>query len=162
MIRVKYRIEGEKPDVHKILANIKTEDFSIYEEEGILYLIVVLGDIAVMNELLRRLRPKNFRQNTKVSIIEKQAIPGKDSCQQKFQFNHLGYKTRIQRRGYSFFMALNKMVALGHNISKGKELYAYLAQDTLGRGMLVVYLDGSPKNNPAAAQAVDNNCFLEA
>jgi len=161
MLRVKYKIEGEKPDLLKILTNIQTEDFSIYEEVDILYLMVVLKDESVMNELLRRLRPKNFRQNTKVSIIDKQAIPGKDAYHQKFQFNHLGYKTKVQRRGYSFFLALNKLVALGHNINKGKELYAYLAQDTLGRGMLVVYLDGSPKNNPAPTGIKESNSFME-
>jgi len=161
MLRVKYKIEGEKPDLLKILTNIQTEDFSIYEEVDILYLMVVLKDESVMNELLRRLRPKNFRSSTKVAIIDKQSIPTKDIFQQKFQFNHLGYTTKVQRRGYSYFLALNKLLALGHNINKGKELYAYLAQDTLGRGMLVVYLDGEPRNNHNNTNIKENNSFLE-
>lgn len=161
MIRVKYKIEGEKPDLSKILLKIENDDFNVYEDASILYLTIVLKDENAMNELLRRLGPKNFRHTTKVTIIDKQVIPRKDIFQQKFQYNHLGYKTRVQRRGYSFFMALNKLVALGHNITKGKELYAYLAQDTLGRGMLIVYLDGDPRNNQNHMVS-DSASFLEA
>ncbi len=81
--------------------------------------------------------------------------------EQKFQFNQLGYKTKVQRRGYSYFLSINKLVALGNSIDKGKELFAYVGQDTFGRNMLVIYLDGFPKNNSQNKLLRENNSFLE-
>ncbi len=161
MLRVKYRIEGEKPDLLKILSKIDNEDFSVYEDGQILYLTVLLPDNKDMVELLRRLKPKKCRQSTQVSIVNKQIVPGKETYGQKFEFNQLGYKTKVQRRGYSFFVALNKLIALGNNINKGKELYAYVGRDTLGRSMLVVYLDGFPRNNGQSPESAEGTPFIE-
>lgn len=161
MLRVKYKIEGERPDLLKILSRIPNEDFSVYEDDVSLYLTVVLKDDTFMKELLRRLKPKKCRLGTQVSVINKQLVPGRDTYEQKFQFNQLGYKTRVQRRGYSYFLSISKLVALGNNIDKGKELFAYVGQDTFGRNMLVIYLDGFPRNNGHSTQVRENNSFLE-
>lgn len=161
MLRVKYKIEGEKPDLLKILSKIPNEDFSVHEDGATLYLTVVLPDNQSMIELLRRMKPKKFRLSTQVSIVNKQIVPGKETYDQKFEFNQLGYKTRVQRRGYSFFVALNKLIALGNNINKGKQLYAYVGRDTLGRNMLVVYLDGFPRNNGQIVESEESTPFLE-
>ena len=161
MLRVKYKIEGEKPDLLKILSKIKNDDFPIMEDNDILYLTILLNDDQEMKELLRRLKPKNFRLSTNVEIIEKQLIAKKDEFEQKFSFSQLGYKTRIQRRGYSYAIGINKLLALGNNLNKGKEVYAYLGHDDFGRSMLLVYLDSFPRNNHIKPAFIEKSSFLQ-
>ena len=161
MLRIKYKIEGEKPDLMKILNKISDNEYNIYEEETALYLTILLKDEDSMRELLRRLRAKKHRKDTQVSIITKSYISKSNTFEQKIKFNHLGYKPKIQRKGYSFFLSVNKLIALGNSLRKGQELYAYLGEDGLGRSLLVVYLDGEPRTNNNGENIQDNNSFIE-
>jgi hypothetical protein len=161
MLRVKYKIEGEKPDLMKILNKISDSDYTINEEANILYLTILITDEIAMRELLRRLRPKKNRQTTEVTIVDKSYLSSKASFEQKIRFNNLGYKPKIQRKGYSYFLSVNKLIALGNNLNQGMDLYAYLGEDNLGRSLLVVYLDGDPRTNNCGQAYAEANSFLE-
>ena len=161
MLRIKYRIEGERPDLMRILNNMPESDYNIHEDVDCVFVTILLSDEMAMRELLRRLRAKKHRKTTKVSIVTKAYVPKGHTFEQKIKFNHLGYKPMIQRKGYSYFLSINKLIALGNNLEKGRKLYAYLGEDTLGRSMLVVYLDGEPRTNNNGEAITENNSFLE-
>lgn len=161
MLRIKYKIEGEKPDLMRILNKMPESDYNIHEELDKLNLTILLKDELSMRELLRRLRAKKHRQSTKVTIVAKSYVSKTNTFEQMIRFNHLGYKPMIQRKGYSYFLSINKLIALGNNLEKGKKLYAYLGEDTLSRSILVVYLDGEPRTNTNGEVINENNSFLE-
>lgn len=161
MLRVKYKIEGEKPDLMRIVNKMSDNDYNIYDDNDSLYLTILLKDEVSMRELLRRLRAKKHRKNTRVSIVTKAYVSKTNTFEQKIRFNHLGYKPKIQRKGYSYFLSVNKLIALGNSLEQGKELYAYLGEDGLGRSLLVVYLDGDPRTNNNKEVVKQFNSFLE-
>ena len=161
MLRIKYKIQGEKPDLLKILSKMQNDDYTIMEDNDIMYLTILLKDDQEMKELLRRLKPKNFRFSTNVEIVEKQMIAKKDEFEQKFSFSQLGYKTKVQRRGYSFAIGINKLLALGNNLNKGNELYVYSGHDDFGRSMLLIYLDRFPRNNHIKPVVIDRSSFIQ-
>ena len=161
MLKIKYKIKGEKPDIMKILNKLSDSDYTIHEDNDSLYITILLNDEIAMRELLRRLKAKKHRKETEVSIIAKSYVSKTNTFEQKIKFNHLGYKPKIQRKGYSFFLSVNKLIALGSNLERGKELYAYLGEDSLGRSLLVVYLDGEPRTNNNEENSNQYNSFLE-
>lgn len=65
--------------------------------------------------------------------------------EEKLTFKHLGYKPKIQKRGHSYFLTINKLIVVGNELEAKQELYAYLGENSLGRGILVIYLDGRAK-----------------
>ena len=161
MLKVKYKIEGEKPDLMRILNKMSSDDYHIHEEGETLYLTILLEDEGEMRELLRRMSAKKCRKSTSVAIVSKSYVSSKNSFVQKVRFNHLGYKPKVQRKGYSYFLSVNKLIALGNNLEKGNELFAYLGEDGIGRSMLLVYLDGEPRTNHNGETVTESNSFLE-
>ena len=161
MLKIKYKIEGEKPDLMRILNKMYDGDYNIFEDDDSLYLTMLLKDEVSMRELLRRLRAKKHRKTTKVTIVSKSYVSSSNTFEQKIRFNNLGYKPVIQRKGYSYFLSVNKLIAIGNNLEKGQKLYADLGEDKLGRSLLVVYLDGEPRTNHNGESVSEHNSFLE-
>ena len=56
-----------------------------------------------------------------------------------------GWKTYLQQRGGTSKITINKAVAVGAGLEKGQFLYCYLAKDREERPIVVVYLDGRPR-----------------
>ena len=56
-----------------------------------------------------------------------------------------GWKTYLQQRRGTSKIAINKLIAVRAGLEKGQHLYCYLAKDRNGRSMVVVYLDGKPR-----------------
>ncbi len=59
----------------------------------------------------------------------------------------IGWKSKVSKRRFTFSISMNKLVALGSNLEKGQILYSYLAEDKNNRPIIIVYLDGKPRNN---------------
>ena len=56
-----------------------------------------------------------------------------------------GWKTYLQNRRGTSKITINKLVAVGAGLEKGQFLYCYLAKDKSDRSIVVVYLDGKPR-----------------
>ena len=63
----------------------------------------------------------------------------------KLNFQNIGWKSKVMQKRATFSISINKLVAIGCTLEKGKELYCYLAQDKENRPLMVVYLDGKKK-----------------
>ncbi|MEK6850179.1 MAG: hypothetical protein AABX85_01240 [Nanoarchaeota archaeon] len=63
----------------------------------------------------------------------------------KKRFLHLGWKSKVSQKRATFSISINKIVAVGCNLFKGKELFCYLAEDIKKRPLMMVYLDGKSK-----------------
>ena len=63
----------------------------------------------------------------------------------KKRFLGIGWKSKIIFKRTTAYISINKLVAEGCNLEKGKELYSYLAEDKEGRKIIVTYLDGKKK-----------------
>ncbi|MBU0959331.1 MAG: hypothetical protein KKB31_05290 [Nanoarchaeota archaeon] len=57
----------------------------------------------------------------------------------------LGWKSKIIFKRLTAYISINKLVAEGCDLKKGKGIYSYLAEDEAGRKVIVVYLDGKRK-----------------
>ena len=62
-------------------------------------------------------------------------------------FGCFGWTSPVQknRKGTSR-ITINKMVATGLGLESGQKLFCYVAQDSKGRPLFVVHLDGTPRN----------------
>jgi len=58
----------------------------------------------------------------------------------------IGWKTKVAQKRSTFSITINKAVAVGSALQKGQELYCYLSEDDYGRPIVIIYLDGKPKN----------------
>ena len=56
-----------------------------------------------------------------------------------------GWKTYLQNRRGTSKITINKNVAVGACLEKGQFLYCYLAKDKNSRPIVLVYLDGKPR-----------------
>ena len=61
----------------------------------------------------------------------------------KVKFNGLGWKSKIALKRATYSISINKLVAEGNCLEKGKELYCYLAEEDHQRKVIIVYLDGN-------------------
>ncbi|MBI2629863.1 hypothetical protein HYW76_02065 [Candidatus Pacearchaeota archaeon] len=61
----------------------------------------------------------------------------------KVKFNGLGWKSKIALKRATYSISINKLVAEGNCLEKGKELNCYLAEDDNQRKIIIVYLDGN-------------------
>ena len=55
------------------------------------------------------------------------------------------WKTYLQQRSGTSKITINKAVAVGARLEKGQFLYCYLAKDKNDRSVVLVYLDGRPR-----------------
>jgi hypothetical protein len=62
-------------------------------------------------------------------------------------FQNIGWTSKISQKRATFGISINKIVATGCLLEKGKQIYCYLAKDSDGRPVLIAYLDG--KKRPA-------------
>jgi len=60
----------------------------------------------------------------------------------KKKFLGIGWKSKIALKRATYSISINKLVAEGNCLEKGKELYCYLAEDEKGRRIIITYLDG--------------------
>ena len=64
----------------------------------------------------------------------------------KAKFSGIGWKSKIALKRATFSISINKLVAEGNYLEKGRELYCYLAEDENQRKIIVVFLDGRKGN----------------
>ena len=63
----------------------------------------------------------------------------------RIKFQNIGWKSKVAQKRATFSISINKLIAIGCMIEKGKELYCYLAEDKENRPVMMVYLDGKKK-----------------
>ena len=63
----------------------------------------------------------------------------------KIKFQNIGWKSKISQKRATFSISINKLVVNGCCITKGQDLYCYLADDNNGRPVMLVYLDGKKR-----------------
>ena len=61
---------------------------------------------------------------------------------QLHNFLGLGWKSKIMLKRSTYSISINRLVAEGNYLEKGKEIYSYLAEDEYGRKIIMIYLDG--------------------
>ncbi len=62
----------------------------------------------------------------------------------KKRFLNVGWKSKVSQKRATFSISINKMVAVGCNLVKGKSLYCYLVEEKK-RPVMIVYLDGKQR-----------------
>ncbi|MBI2668051.1 hypothetical protein HYX17_04775 [Candidatus Woesearchaeota archaeon] len=65
----------------------------------------------------------------------------------KIKFHNMGWESKITQKRATLSISINKLVATGCCLEKGQLLYCYLAEDESERSIMVIYLDGSKRNN---------------
>ena len=68
----------------------------------------------------------------------------------EIDYEIIGWKTKISQKRASFGITINKLVATGAGLVKGKELFCYSAKDCNGRPIIIVFLDGKEKGDVSA------------
>ena len=63
----------------------------------------------------------------------------------KYKFLGVGWKSKLSQKRATFFMSINKLVAEGCLLEKGKEIFSYLAEDEEGKKVIITYLKGKRK-----------------
>jgi len=58
----------------------------------------------------------------------------------------IGWKSKIILKRATAYISINKLIVTGCSLEKGQELHSYLAEDDLGRKIMIVYLDGKKAN----------------
>ena len=61
------------------------------------------------------------------------------------KFQNIGWKSKVTQKRATFSISINKLVATGSNLERGKTLYSYLAEDNKKRPIIIIYLDGKNK-----------------
>lgn len=74
---------------------------------------------------------------------------------------NIGWKTKLLRKGYTFYLAIAKIVAVGNALRPGQELYCYEADDKTGRPVLLAYLDGQPKDPTKEITLISSTTFIQ-
>ena len=62
-----------------------------------------------------------------------------------YSLENFGWKTYLQQRRGTSKITINKLVAVGARLEKGQFLYCYVGRDKNDRAIVVVYLDGKPR-----------------
>lgn len=63
----------------------------------------------------------------------------------KISFQNIGWKSKITQKRSTLSISINKLVAVGSDLEKGKILYSYLAKDKNERPIIITYLDSKRK-----------------
>ena len=58
------------------------------------------------------------------------------------ELQSIGWKSKVGKKRETYSISINKLVATGASLEKGKELYSYLGKDKNGRTIIITYLDG--------------------
>ncbi|MFZ5955318.1 MAG: hypothetical protein ACOYT4_02735 [Nanoarchaeota archaeon] len=61
------------------------------------------------------------------------------------KFLGIGWTSKIHKKRATYSISINKLVADGCCLERGKELYSYLAEDETERKIIIVYLDGKKR-----------------
>lgn len=79
----------------------------------------------------------------------------------EIEFKNLGWISKVQKRKLTFFISISKVVAVGSALENGQQLYSYLGKDKENRDIILVYLDGKPRDKNNKTKLVNYNLFLE-
>lgn len=74
---------------------------------------------------------------------------------------NIGWVSKVQVKKKTAYLGMSRLVFIGSCLSQGQELYSYLAEDELGRKIVVTYLDGAPKDKQACIEKMRYNTFLQ-
>ncbi len=79
----------------------------------------------------------------------------------KFLFiRNYGWMSKLVRRKNTYFLSINKAVAVGSRLQTGSVLYSYLAEDDTNRPIIITYLDGEPRHE-TQLEMVSQTGFVE-
>ena len=147
MLRAKIKISGEKPNIVEILNKLPVVDYKYDSVGDDLFLELIINSKETLFEAIRRLGPKSNRKDTHLELLSKEETLSKSFSyvREKVRTRNIGWKTKLLYKGYTLYLTINKVVAVGNNLAKGKELYCYEAEDENGRPIMITYLDGLPK-----------------
>jgi len=79
----------------------------------------------------------------------------------KIEFKNLGWISKVQKRKLTFFISISKVVAVGSALENGQQLYSYLGKAKENRDIILIYLDGKPRDKDKKIKLVNYNLFLE-
>lgn len=60
-------------------------------------------------------------------------------------FQNIGWKSKIAQKRVTLSISINKLVAIGCGLEKGKSIYCYVANDEKNRPLMIAYLDGKQR-----------------
>lgn len=63
----------------------------------------------------------------------------------KLEFLGLGWKSKVLLKRATMYISINKLVAEGCSLEKGRALHSYLAEDEKARKVIIIYLDEKKK-----------------
>lgn len=58
------------------------------------------------------------------------------------ELQSIGWTSKVSKKRETYSISINKLVARGASLEKGKVLYSYLGKDKNNRNMIITYLDG--------------------
>lgn len=79
----------------------------------------------------------------------------------EIEFKNLGWISKVQKRKLTYFLSISKVVAIGSALENGQKLYSYLCKDNEKRDIILIYLDGNPRDKNKKTKIVNYNLFLE-
>lgn len=163
MLKVQFKITGEKPNVDDILSKTTVLDYSYNIVNDIMYLDVIVKDKTSVGEILRRLKAKKHRTTTKVEVthFEKPLSQTTSLVQEVVRNKCIGWKARVLRRKTSHFVCINSTVVYAMGIKPQQLLYCYLEEDQEGRPIMRVYLDGESRDKKRELTTTQYNTFIE-
>jgi len=68
------------------------------------------------------------------------------SKKMQIYFQNIGWKSKISQKRVTLSISINKLVVVGCDLEKGKDLYSYIAEDKQGRPIMITYLDGKKRD----------------
>lgn len=79
----------------------------------------------------------------------------------EIEFKNLGWVSKVQKRKLTYFLSISKVIAVGSVLDNGQRLYSYLSKDNQGRDIIIIYLDGNPRDKDKKTKIINYNLFLE-
>jgi hypothetical protein len=143
----KVKVSGNLPkDASSIIQKTNPLSFSIDYEPGCMIINSVHKTRKEFRQMIRGLGSKVGRKGTKIEILN-EAKNGNSYLQTKEEITYLPNLdvTKLYFSNVYRFTIDNK-IAKYAGLKKGQSLFYTTALDAEGRLMLVVYLDGQPKN----------------
>ena len=74
---------------------------------------------------------------------------------------NIGWESKVQVKKKTAYLSMSSLVVVGSCLNQGQKLYSYLAEDHIGRKIVMTYLDGNPRNDKETLQQFRYNTFLQ-
>ena len=75
---------------------------------------------------------------------------------------NIGWESKVQVKKKTAYLSMSRLVFVGSCLNPGQTLYSYLAEDHLGRKLVMIYLDGNPRSDGETTQQFRYNTFLQS